>query len=243
MERGASQVHLMDQPMVRVEGLKKVFRSGKSDLVLFENLSFQVAKGEMLAIVGESGAGKSTLLHIIGALDSASGGEVSYADLRVSSLSENAAAEFRNREIGFVWQFHYLLPEFTALENAAMPLLLRGVPWQDAQAEASRWLVEVGLDARSHHRSGELSGGEQQRVALARALITQPKLLLADEPTGDLDGRTADSVFELIARLHRDYQLTSLIATHNFGFARRCHRVLRLQHGRIEEVAPETLPV
>jgi lipoprotein-releasing system ATP-binding protein len=236
-------VHLMDQPMVRVEGLKKVFRSGKSDLVLFENLSFQVAKSEMLAIVGESGAGKSTLLHIIGALDSASGGEVSYADLRVSSLSENAAAEFRNREIGFVWQFHYLLPEFTALENAAMPLLLRGVPWQDAQAEASRWLVEVGLDARSHHRSGELSGGEQQRVALARALITQPKLLLADEPTGDLDGRTADSVFELIARLHRDYQLTSLIATHNFGFARRCHRVLRLQHGRIEEVAPETLPV
>jgi lipoprotein-releasing system ATP-binding protein len=236
-------VHLIDQAMVRVEGLKKVFRSGKSDLVLFENLSFQVAKGEMLAIVGESGAGKSTLLHIVGALDSASAGDVDFANVRVSSLSENAAAEFRNREIGFVWQFHYLLPEFTALENAAMPLLLRGLPWQEAQVEASRWLAEVGLDARSHHRSGELSGGEQQRVALARALITQPKLLLADEPTGDLDSRTADSVFELIARLHRDYQLTSLIATHNFAFARRCHRVLRLQHGRIEEVAPETLPV
>lgn len=236
-------MHLIDQAMVRVEGLKKVFRSGKSDLVLFENLSFDVAKGEMLAVVGESGAGKSTLLHIVGALDSASAGDVHCANLRVSSLCENAAAEFRNREIGFVWQFHYLLPEFTALENVAMPLLLRGRPWQQAQAEASRWLLEVGLDERSHHRSGELSGGEQQRVALARALITQPKLLLADEPTGDLDGRTADSVFELIARLHRDHQLTSVIATHNFAFARRCDRVLRLQHGRVEEVAPQTLPV
>ena len=235
-------MHLIDQFMVKTEGLKKVFRSGKSDLVLFENLSFQVAKGEMLAIVGESGAGKSTLLHIVGALDRASAGDVYLAHLRLSSLSENAAAEFRNREIGFVWQFHYLLPEFTALENVAMPLLLRGIPWQDAQGEATRWLREVGLEQRSHHRSGELSGGEQQRVALARALITQPKLLLADEPTGDLDSRTADSVFELIARLHRDYQLTSLIATHNFAFARRCQRVLRLQQGRIEEVAPETLP-
>jgi len=236
-------VHLIEQVILRIEGLKKVFRSGKSDLVLFENLSFQVAKGEMLAIVGESGAGKSTLLHIVGALDRPSSGDVYFANLQLSSLSENAAAEFRNREIGFVWQFHYLLPEFTALENAAMPLLLRGRPWQEAQADASRWLREVGLDQRSHHRSGELSGGEQQRVALARALITQPKLLLADEPTGDLDSRTADSVFELIARLHRDYQLTSLIATHNFAFARRCQRVLRLQQGRIEEVAPETLPV
>src|SRR3984957_3291142 len=122
-----------------------------------------------------------------------------------------------------------------------MPLLLRGRSWSEVQAEASHWLGEVGLDQRSHHRSGELSGGEQQRVALARALITQPKLLLADEPTGDLDSRTADSVFELISRLHRDYQLTSLIATHNFGFARRCHRVMRLQQGKIEEISPEAL--
>jgi lipoprotein-releasing system ATP-binding protein len=236
-------LHLIDQVMVRIEGLQKVFRSGKSELVLFENLSFQAASGEMLAIVGESGAGKSTLLHIVGALDRASGGDVYCANLRLNSLSENAAAEFRNREIGFVWQFHYLLPEFTALENVAMPLLLRGRPWQDAQLEASRWLSEVGLQPRAHHRSGELSGGEQQRVALARALITQPKILLADEPTGDLDSRTANSVFELIDRLHREYQLTSLIATHNFAFARRCHRVLRLQNGRIEEVSPETLPV
>ena len=228
--------------ILRVEGLKKVFRSGESDLVLFENLSFQVAKGEMLAIVGESGAGKSTLLHILGALDTASAGDVYCAGLRLSSLSEDKASEFRNREIGFVWQFHYLLPEFTALENVAMPLLVRGLPRQDAQGEASRWLREVGLGPRSAHRSGELSGGEQQRVALARALITQPKLLLADEPTGDLDSRTADSIFELISRLHRDCQLTSLIATHNFAFARRCHRVLRLQQGKMEEVAPESLP-
>lgn len=227
--------------MLRIEGLKKVFRSGESNLVLFENLSFQVAKGEMLAIVGESGAGKSTLLHILGALDSASAGDVYCAHLRLSSLSEDSAAEFRNRELGFVWQFHYLLPEFTALENVAMPLLVRGVARQKGEDEASRWLREVGLGQRSHHRAGELSGGEQQRVAIARALVTQPKLLLADEPTGDLDSRTADSVFELIAKLHHDCQLTSLIATHNFTFARRCHRVLRFQHGHIEEVAPEAL--
>ncbi len=173
-------MHLIHKPMLRVEGLRKVFRSGKSDLVLFDNLSFEVATGEMLAIVGQSGAGKSTLLHILGALDRASAGDVYCANLRLSSLSEDAAAEFRNREIGFVWQFHYLLPEFTALENVAMPLLLRDGPRLEAQGEASRWLREVGLEARSHHRSGELSGGEQQRVALARALITQPKLLLAD---------------------------------------------------------------
>ncbi len=166
-------MHLIEQAMLRVEGLKKVFRSGESDLVLFENLSFQVARGEMLAIVGESGAGKSTLLHILSALDRASAGDVYFANLRLSSLTEDDAADFRNREIGFVWQFHYLLPEFTALENVAMPLLLRGIPWQDAQTEASRWLTEVGLAERTHHRSGELSGGEQQRVALARALITK----------------------------------------------------------------------
>jgi lipoprotein-releasing system ATP-binding protein len=235
-------LHLRGSAILKVEGLRKVFRSGESDLVLFDNLSFEVAKGEMLAVVGESGTGKSTLLHILGALDRASAGDVYFAHLCLSSLSENAAAEFRNREVGFVWQFHYLLPEFTALENVAMPLLLRQGPSTEAYEEASRWLREVGLEQRSDHRSGELSGGEQQRVALARALITQPKVLLADEPTGDLDGRTAESVFELIARLHRECQLTSLIATHNLGFARRCHRVLRLQSGRVEEVAPETLP-
>lgn len=232
----------MQGPLLRADRLRKVFRSGETDLVLFDNLSFQVEKGEMLAIVGESGAGKSTLLHILGALDRASEGDVYCANLRVSSLPDDEAAEFRNREIGFVWQFHYLLPEFTALENVAMPLLVRERTLEEVRGEASQWLREVGLEARGHHRSGELSGGEQQRVALARALITRPKLLLADEPTGDLDGRTAESVFELIARLHRDHQLTSLIATHNVSFARRCHRVLRLQGGRMEELAPESLP-
>jgi lipoprotein-releasing system ATP-binding protein len=227
------------QALLRVTGLKKVFRSGESDLVLFENLSFEVKRGEMLAIVGESGAGKSTLLHIVSALERASAGDVYCAQLKLNSLSADQAAEFRNREAGFVWQFHYLLPEFTAAENVAMPLLLRGRSWADA---APRWLREVGLEQRGHHRSGELSGGEQQRVALARALITGPKLLLADEPTGDLDGHTAEAVFELIARLHREHQLTSLIATHNLSFARRCHRVLRLQRGRVEEIAPGSLP-
>ena len=193
-------MHLTQQdPMLRVENLKKVFRSGASDLVLFENLSFEVKRGEMLAIVGESGAGKSTLLHILSALDRASAGEVYCAHLRLNSLSHDAAADFRNRETGFVWQFHYLLPEFTAAENVAMPLLLRGQTWSQAEPEASRWLREVGLEQRAHHRSGELSGGEQQRVALARALITGPKLLLADEPTGDLDGHTADLLL-VIAR-------------------------------------------
>jgi lipoprotein-releasing system ATP-binding protein len=221
--------------------LKKVFRSGAAELVLFENLSFEVAQGEMLAIVGQSGAGKSTLLHIAGALDRPTEGEVYFENLRLNSLSENAAADFRNREIGFVWQFHYLLPEFTALENVAMPLLMRGTAKAGAEREALSWLEQVGLRDRSHHRAGELSGGEQQRAALARALITKPKLLLADEPTGDLDNRTAESVFELIARLHAEHQLSSLIATHNHSFARRCHRVIRLEGGRVEEIASETL--
>lgn len=239
VSRGALQVHLIEkQTAVRVEGLRKVFRSGDADLVLFENLTFQAARGEMLAIVGQSGAGKSTLLHILGTLDSASAGDLYFGELAVKSLTEEAAAEFRNRELGFVWQFHYLLPEFTALENVAMPLLVRGGNRAEAEKEAGQWLREVGLEHRGHHRSGELSGGEQQRVALARALITKPRVLLADEPTGDLDGRTAEAIFELIARLHHDYQLTSLIATHNLAFARRCHRVLRLEQGSIEEVIP-----
>ena len=231
----------LNQQALRVEGLRKSFRSGASELVLFDNLSFELARGEMLAIVGASGTGKSTLLHILGALDKPSAGEIYCAQLRLSSLSENGAADFRNREVGFVWQFHYLLPEFTALENVAMPLLMRGTPKSQAEKEATQWLGEVGLSQRAHHRAGELSGGEQQRAALARALITRPKILLADEPTGDLDSRTADAVFQLISRLHRDYQLSSLIATHNFGFARGCHRVLRLENGRIEEVEPASL--
>jgi lipoprotein-releasing system ATP-binding protein len=229
--------------LLRAKNLKKVFRSGKSDLVLFENLSFEVQTGEMLAIVGESGAGKSTLLHILGVLDSASSGDVYFAQVDLGKLSEDAAAEFRSRELGFVWQFHYLLPEFSAAENVAMPLLMRGVGRGEAERQALHWLQEVGLTDRASHRSGELSGGEQQRVALARALVTKPKVLMADEPTGDLDNRTAEAVFDLIARLHRDYRLTSLIVTHNLGFARRCDRVLRLERGQAVEVSPQSLAV
>lgn len=227
--------------IVRVEGLKKVFRSGATDLTLFENLSFEVRRGELLAIVGESGAGKSTLLHILGTLDWASAGDVYCAQTQVGKLTDEAAADFRNGEIGFVWQFHYLLPEFTAQENVAMPLLMRGTPYQPAMEKAAAWMAEVGLKNRSHHRAGELSGGEQQRVALARALITGPKVLMADEPTGDLDNKTAELVFELIQKLHHEHRLTSLIVTHNLDFARRCDRVLRLHEGRVEEVSPQLL--
>jgi len=233
---------MVQDSLLRVRNLKKVFRSGNSDLVLFENLSFQLQAGEMLAIVGESGAGKSTLLHILGVLDTASAGDVYFAQVDLAKLSEDAAAEFRSQELGFVWQFHYLLPEFTAAENVAMPLLMRGAGRREAEREALRWLQEVGLADRASHRSGELSGGEQQRVALARALITKPKILMADEPTGDLDNRTAEAVFNLIARLHRDYRLSSLIVTHNLGFARRCDRVLRLERGQGVEVSPQSLP-
>jgi lipoprotein-releasing system ATP-binding protein len=239
-------VHPIDQPdlppeIVRVSGLKKVYKSGQTDLVLFENLSFQVRKGEMLAIVGESGAGKSSLLHILGALDRASAGEVYCAQIPVATLTDDAAADFRNRRIGIVWQFHYLLPEFTAQENVAMPLLIQGTAYQPAMEKAAGWLREVGLESRSHHRAGELSGGEQQRVALARALITGPEILMADEPTGDLDNRTAEMVFALVQKIHREHRLTSLIVTHNLEFARRCDRVLRLQHGVAEEVLPSSL--
>ena len=236
-------MHLIDQQgeLLRVEGLKKVYKSGQTDLVLFENLSFQVRKGEMLAIVGESGSGKSSLLHILGTLDRASQGDVYCAQIHVAKLTDDAAADFRNREIGFVWQFHYLLPEFTALENVAMPLLMRGTAYGTAMGKAAGWLREVALENRGHHRAGELSGGEQQRVALARALVAGPQILMADEPTGDLDNRTAEMVFGLVQRLHRDYRLTSLIVTHNLDFAGRCDRVLRLHQGQVDEVSPGSL--
>ena len=231
-----------ENALLEVRDLRKEYVTGRGRLLLFDGLSFSVRRGEMLAIVGTSGAGKSTLLHILGALDAPTSGALYFASIHLNKLSSRQAADFRNREVGYVWQFHYLLPEFTAAENVAMPLLLRGQTWQQAEPEATRWLREVGLEQRGHHRSGELSGGEQQRVALARALITGPKLLLADEPTGDLDVQTAESVFALIARLHREHQLTSLIATHNLSFARRCHRVLRLGRGSVEEIAPDSLP-
>jgi lipoprotein-releasing system ATP-binding protein len=228
--------------ILRVEKLRKVYSSGRSELVVFENLTFQVRKGEMLAIVGASGSGKSTLLHILGALDEPTAGTVECADVKLHELKGDAAADFRNRVIGYVWQFHYLLPEFTAAENVAMPLLLRGEAETKAKAAADEWLNQVGLADRAHHRSGELSGGEQQRVALARALITRPQLLLADEPTGDLDMETANGIFELLERMHHQHGLTSIIVTHNHAFARRCQRVLRMAKHGVEEVAPAALP-
>jgi lipoprotein-releasing system ATP-binding protein len=223
--------------VLRVENLRKVFRSGDHDLVLFDGLTFSVAQGEMLAIVGESGCGKSTLLHILGALDRASSGEVFFGDTQLTGLSDEAAADFRGRDLGYVWQFHYLLPEFSALENIAMPLLMsaNGKQKRSPYDRAAGWLKEIGLSDRGHHRPGELSGGEQQRIALARALVAGPKVLLADEPTGDLDNKSAEMVFELISRLHRDRQLTSVIVTHNMDFARRCTRVLRLSGGRLTQ--------
>ena len=215
--------------------------TGRGRLVLFENISFSVAQGDLLAIVGESGAGKSTLLHILGALDSPTSGDIYFASTLLKFTSPRQAATFRNREVGYVWQFHYLLPEFTAQENVAMPLLARGESRKSSMQKAEEWLDEVELSDRADHRSGELSGGEQQRVSLARALITQPKVLLADEPTGDLDGRTAGVVFSLLERLHHSHGLTSLIVTHNTALAARCSRLLRLDKGRISEETPHVV--
>ncbi len=223
-----------DAPMIEVTGLRKTYQTARGALTLFDNLDLTVAAGEMVAIVGQSGAGKSTLLHILGALDAPSAGTVYCASTNVSTLSAREAAVFRNRKIGYVWQFHYLLPEFTAQENVAMPLLARGMQKAEALALAANWLRAVDLEDRGGHRPGELSGGEQQRVALARALVNTPRLLLADEPTGDLDGMTAEKVFELIGRLHREHGLTSVLVTHNLELAGRCTRALRLENGQLK---------
>ena len=227
--------------VMRVEGLSKAYAAvsegaGRGPLELFRGLDLKVHAGEMVAIVGESGAGKSSLLHLLAALDTPTAGEVWCGENRLSRFTAAQAAEFRNRDVGYVWQFHYLLPEFSALENVAMPLLARGSRRGAAMEKARFWLVEVGLADRADHRSGELSGGEQQRVSLARALVTDPKILLADEPTGDLDGKTAEAVFGLIQRLHGAHGLTSVLVTHNLEFAGRCDRALRLRDGRLESV-------
>ena len=235
-ESRASESHIAPSPLVQVHGLCKSYRTARGELRLFDGLDFEVAAGEMVAIVGQSGAGKSTLLHVLGALDAPSAGTVYCASTNVASLTAREAAAFRNREIGYVWQFHYLLPEFTAEENVAMPLMARGVRKAEALTEAAKWLREVGLADRSEHRPGELSGGEQQRVALARALVCHPRLLLADEPTGDLDSTTAGRVFELIERLHASHGLTSILVTHNMDLAMRCARTLRLESGRLTKI-------
>jgi lipoprotein-releasing system ATP-binding protein len=219
----------MDDAYIRARDLAKIYKSGSSDLVVFSDLSLDVRRGEMLALVGESGSGKSTLLHLLGGLDRPSKGTIYYEGTEISGLADSEQADFRNREIGFVWQTHYLLPEFTALENVMMPLLIRGAPHTAAAAEALARLDEVGLGSRSSHRAGELSGGEQQRVVLARALVGRPSVLLADEPTGNLDFRTGEMIFQLLSNLHRTHQLTSVFVTHNLYFAQRCDRVLSMQ--------------
>src|SRR5947209_8528446 len=233
----------MPEAYIRASDLSKVYKSGTADLVVFSNVELEVERGEMLALIGESGAGKSTLLHLLGGLDRPSSGAIHYGEREISGLSDAEQADFRNKEIGFVWQIHYLLPEFTAQENVMMPLLIRGWSHAQASAESLARLDEVGLRARSTHRAGELSGGEQQRVVLARALVGKPSVLLADEPTGNLDYRTGEMIFELLEGLHRSHQLTSVLVTHNLQFARRCDRVLSLDKGgMVPGLPPDSQP-
>lgn len=233
-----SIVPVQQNSIIRVKGLEKTYRTARGPLTLFRGLDFEVEPGAMVAILGQSGAGKSTLLHLLGALDTPTCGEVFCAGTDLLALNTRQAAAFRNREVGYVWQFHYLLPEFTALENVAMPLMARGISRRDALKDAANWLREVGLDDRGSHRPGELSGGEQQRVALARALVNGPRILLADEPTGDLDEVTAGLVFDLVQRLHATHNLTSILVTHNLDLAARCTRALRLENGQLTPFQP-----
>lgn len=219
---------------IRVDCLSKIYRSGSAQVVVFNDLSLEVSAGERLAVIGESGAGKSTLLHLLGGLDRPTGGTIFYGGRDIVSLPDEAMADFRNREIGFVWQNPSLLPEFSALENVMMPLLIRGVGEQVARRAAHERLAEVGLSDRESHRAGELSGGERQRVGLARALVASPKVLLADEPTGNLDFRTGEMIIGLLGELHDAHGLTSVFVTHNLGFASRCDRVLELKKGSLQ---------
>ena len=225
--------------LLRGEGLTKVFRSGSEEVVVFEGLNIEICSGEFVALVGESGSGKTTLLHLLAALDTPTSGEVYFERNRLREFSAEQRAVYRSEKIGFVWQMHYLLPEFSALENVVIPQLICGRPMVDARARAKDLLGEVGLATASGRRVGELSGGEQQRVALARALANHPAVLLADEPTGSLDHRTAERVIDLLENLHRTHQLTSVLATHNLDLARRANRTLRLANGKLETVVPE----
>jgi len=228
--------------ILEARNLKKVYGTGDKSLSILSDANLILQRGEMVAIVAPSGAGKSTLLHLLAALDTPTSGTVYFASKAIESNQDAAVAEFRNRSVGFLWQRHQLLPDFTAAENVAMPLLLRGENFTSTLEKARKWLAEVGLASRADHRAGELSGGEQQRVAIARALVTEPAVLLADEPTGDLDEQNAWAVFELLEGLHRTYQLTSLIATHNLELAARCDRILGLEHGvlRTREASAKT---
>ena len=221
------------RPLVCVENLRKVFRSGDIDLVVIDDANFELRSGESVALVGESGAGKTTLLYLLGALDNMTSGEIYFDTKPLSQRSETELAEFRNTSIGYVWQNYHLLPEFSALENVMMPLLIGEVNRSHAEQAAWRWLDEVGLGDRAHHQAGELSGGEQQRVALARSLVTSPRLLLADEPTGNLDVGTAQGIMDIVLALPASHDLAVIVATHNLTFAGRCDRVLRIEAGRV----------
>ena len=226
--------------MIRVENLAKVYRSGEEEVVVFEGLNFEIHRGDLVVLLGESGAGKTTLLHLLAGLDTPTRGEVYFDGHRVSEFGEEERAAYRNAQVGYVWQMHYLLPEFSALENVMMPQLMGGISLSVARPRAQELLTEAGLGNMARRRVGELSGGEQQRVALARALANQPAVLLADEPTGNLDHRTAVRMMDLIEKMHRAHGLTSVLATHNLELAQRATRTLRLSDGKLTEtVVPE----
>jgi lipoprotein-releasing system ATP-binding protein len=221
---------------LRVEKLSKIYHSGSQELPIFRELDLSLDAGEMVAVIGESGAGKSTLLHLMAGLDRPTSGAIFYDGQNIAGFSEPQLSAFRNREIGYIWQQHHLMPEFTAVENVMMPLLIGGSARARASRAAEICLEEVGLGARGHHRAGELSGGEQQRVAIARALAASPSVLLADEPTGNLDERTAEAIFALLADLRRKRRLTCVLVTHNLRFAGECGRILRLEGGMLLHV-------
>jgi lipoprotein-releasing system ATP-binding protein len=218
---------------VEVNGLNKTYEVGLQRLHVLRDLELNVGHGEMVAVVGASGVGKSTLLHVLGGLDRADTGQIRVADTDLRALNDGALVEFRNRNVGFVFQFHHLLPEFDAAENVEMPMRIARRPLKEARTRATELLGRVGLAERLEHRPGMLSGGEQQRVAVARALVMGPALLLADEPTGDLDEHTADALHDLLREMHRERQLTSIIATHNPRLASACDRVLRMERGQL----------
>ena len=219
--------------LVDAVGVTKSYPVGDRRLTVLRDLDLHVESGEMVAVVGASGVGKSTLLHVLGGLDRVDGGTIAISGTPLGGLSDQELVAFRNRHVGFVFQFHHLLPEFSALENAEMPMRIARLPLSEARARAEELLCRVGLADRLAHRPGMLSGGEQQRVAVARALAMRPSVLLADEPTGDLDEATAESLHQLLRDMHRDFGLTSIIATHNMRLADACGRVLRLHEGRL----------
>jgi lipoprotein-releasing system ATP-binding protein len=221
---------------IEVSALTKSYPVGQTSLTVLKGLDVSVERGEMVAIVGASGVGKSTLLHVLGGLDSIDGGRVRIGDTDLGRLPDAEIVAFRNRNVGFVFQFHHLLPEFTALENAEMPMRIARLPAEERTTRAGLLLRRVGLGERLEHKPGMLSGGEQQRVAIARALVMHPSLLLADEPTGDLDEHTAQTLHELLREMHREHGLTSIIATHNPKLAAACDRVLRLEDGKLKGI-------